>query len=1161
MQSIKIRKRNGDIVDFDRNKIVTALTNAFGEVTGKDSALIDSIALAIESELKDQEFSVEDVQDLCEDHLMKSDRRDIAKKYILYRDAKAKIRPGSAVERFKFLSSEFLNKYKHKPDPFPTEMGKFVYYRTYSRPVPEENRREVWWETVARVVEFNSTLEEMALKKQGFVVNESEINKLRASAEQIFDMIYNLKLFPSGRSLWVGNTPSSYEYPLSNFNCSAVVIDDLKKFSEILFVLTLGTGAGLSVERKYIEKLPKINTKIEIIHKDYSGVPAGSRTEYTELRQKSASVLEISVGDSKFGWSRALELYLEVISSKQYGDIEFILFNYDNVRPAGERLKTFGGFASGYHAIKNIFSKIDHIFSSKMKANGKQWQGIDPVDALDIATIVAEGIVSGGTRRSALIVFCDEDEKAVLEAKSDLYTQDEDGNWTSNDKILHRMLSNNTVFYYEKPSREKMHDHFEIMKVSGEPAMANMAAMKERREDATVGNPCFEIMLRDRGVCNLTEVNLMGFVNSDGTFDRAEMMEAQRLSGIIGYRMATIELELHEWNLVNEEDRLTGCSITGVMDFVNATGISDKDFEVLLQDLRKAAQDSTYKLADKLKLNRPKLVTAIKPSGCWTKEFTRVTDQGLVTIEEMQPKIDFEEGFMNLTGFSTRGNKITKTYKNTKQDILQIKLKNGRTMKISKEHPMSVGGKWIKAKNLKIDDRIDSELGTYSKTTHSELISDIDISMHRADTRNYEVPSSMSEDLAYLIGSYQANGCFTTNDRIKYSSNQMGVHEKIQRIWKKLFGVETTIKEASSGRKAWDQEFRSTKLTKWFFENGLNKDDEDIIPLAVRTSSKKDILAYIVGYADNDGCFAAKTFSIDIANEAFARHLQEIGEAVGLSFGLSINTARQNSFSKKPMYKMNLSRAFTDHEAIKYINENSIKSLDKPVYTGKICSANPYLVKEVVVLENQDTYDIEVEDEHWYYQGGLKSHNTISQLPTVSSGVHFSHSPYFIRRVRVSSSDPLASAMTDLGFKWSPEVGQTIEEHSTKVFEFPVKAPEGRTKYDVGAIEQLELYKTMMTHYVDHNASNTIHVREHEWENVEEWIYNNWEHVVGVTFLSLDDSFYQLQPYEAITKEEYNKMVENTPTFDISALAKYESFVEEFDILDSDCDSGVCPIR
>lgn len=191
----------------------------------------------------------------------------------------------------------------------------------------------------------------------------------------------------------------------------------------------------------------------------------------------------------------------------------------------------------------------------------------------------------------------------------------------------------------------------------------------------------------------------------------------------------------------------------------------------------------------------------------------------------------------------------------------------------------------------------------------------------------------------------------------------------------------------------------------------------------------------------------------------------------------------------------------------------------------------------------------------------IKPSGTISQLPTVSSGVHFSHSPYYIRRVRVNADDPLAKTMESIGFKWEPEVGQTVEKHKTKVFEFPVKAPKGRTKYDVSAIEQLELYKTIMENYVDHNASNTIHVRENEWDDVEDWVYDNWDSIVGVTFLSLDDSFYQLQPYESISKEEYEEMLEKTPKFNPSKLKEFENFEEEFDILDSDCDSGVCPIR
>lgn len=183
----------------------------------------------------------------------------------------------------------------------------------------------------------------------------------------------------------------------------------------------------------------------------------------------------------------------------------------------------------------------------------------------------------------------------------------------------------------------------------------------------------------------------------------------------------------------------------------------------------------------------------------------------------------------------------------------------------------------------------------------------------------------------------------------------------------------------------------------------------------------------------------------------------------------------------------------------------------------------------------------------------IKPSGTISQLPTVSSGVHFSHSPYYIRRVRVNAADPLAIAMSDIGFPWSPEVGTTRKNHTSKVFEFPVKAPEGRTKYDVGAIEQLEMYKATMEHYTDHNSSNTIHVRNNEWGDVEKWIYDNWDSVVGVTFLSLDDSFYQLMPYESITEAEYEEMLRETPKFNPSILKQYENFAEEFDIDESEC--------
>ena len=191
----------------------------------------------------------------------------------------------------------------------------------------------------------------------------------------------------------------------------------------------------------------------------------------------------------------------------------------------------------------------------------------------------------------------------------------------------------------------------------------------------------------------------------------------------------------------------------------------------------------------------------------------------------------------------------------------------------------------------------------------------------------------------------------------------------------------------------------------------------------------------------------------------------------------------------------------------------------------------------------------------------VKPEGTLSLLPTVSSGIHYSHSQYYVRRVRITATDPLCKVCEELGYPVFPEVGQDEETCRTKVVEFPVKAPEGRVKADVSAIEQLENYKMFMTHYVDHNCSITVHVRDDEWDDVEEWVWINWDDIVALSFLSYDDSFYELLPYEAISEEEYLKRKDAMKPFNPSLISKYEQEESELDIGVSDCANGVCPIR
>ena len=190
----------------------------------------------------------------------------------------------------------------------------------------------------------------------------------------------------------------------------------------------------------------------------------------------------------------------------------------------------------------------------------------------------------------------------------------------------------------------------------------------------------------------------------------------------------------------------------------------------------------------------------------------------------------------------------------------------------------------------------------------------------------------------------------------------------------------------------------------------------------------------------------------------------------------------------------------------------------------------------------------------------LKPSGTISLLPNVSAGIHYSHSENYIRRVRINAFDPLAYALKDIGYNLKPEDGQTLDNAKTLVVEFPMKAPKGKTKYNVSAIEQLENYKFFMENYVNHNVSITVHVRDNEWEEVEQWLWDNWDSVVAISFIPLSDAMYNLMPYEEISEEQYEELLKQTPKFNPSVISKYEKG-DDFEIVEADCESGICPIK
>ena len=442
----------------------------------------------------------------------------------------------------------------------------FIAKSRYSRFLEDNNRREHWSETVDRYMQF---MDKHLKTKMHYEMPMSLFSELHSA-------ILNHEVMPSMRAMMTAGEALDRDNT-AGYNCSYLPVDDVKSFDEAMYILLCGTGVGFSVESKYVNKLPEVPAKL------------------------FNSDTTISVSDSKAGWAKSLRQLIALLYS---GEVP--KWDVTKVRPAGARLKTFGGRASGPKPLTELFEFVTNKFK------GAAGRKLTSLECHDIMCKIGEVVVVGGVRRSAMISLSDLSDDRMRHAKA--------GQWWEREG--QRALANNSASYNERPTvGEFMSEWLALYQsYSGERGIFSREAAKSTvekrgRRDSSYDfgtNPCSEIILRPYQFCNLTEV----VARADDTED--SLQRKVRLASILGTFQSTLTEFPYlrkVWQKNTEEERLLGVSITGILDCALLNNINDEGLSSRLDGLRELAVVTNKELANELGIPQSAAITCVKPSG------------------------------------------------------------------------------------------------------------------------------------------------------------------------------------------------------------------------------------------------------------------------------------------------------------------------------------------------------------------------------------------------------------------------------------------------------------------------------------------------------------------------------------------------------------------
>lgn len=1235
----KVRKRTGDIVDFDEQKIVSAINKAIKAVEGEEDfkraeRAASEVVSSINKKFNARTIpSVEEIQDAVEEALIKEGMAQIAKAYILYRNKRAELRNA------KSLISENVKKLvRESKKYFRNPLSEFIYYRTYSRWIDQEGRRETWIETVDRYMSFMK-------ENLGNKLNGEEYNEIR-------EYILNHKAMPSMRLVWSAGK-AARKTNVAAYNCSFIAPSKLEDFAEIIYLLMCGTGVGFSVESQTVQELP-------IIKFSTYGRSRGAR-------QAIENIPTHTIEDSKEGWGDALTLGLKT----WYGGKD-IKFDYSRLRPAGARLSTMGGRSSGPEPLRALLD------FSREKILAKQGKRLSNIDVHDIICKIGEVVVMGGVRRSALISLSDVDDEEMRHAKKGQFYIFEP----------QRAMANNSAAYNKKPSTADFIEEWLALAKSGtgERGIFNRAGLKhqlpQRRWEKfgkhwpTSGtNPCVTgdtlVYVADgRDSVPIKQLADEGKDVSVFCLDNRGKIAIRymRHPRLTGKKQPVYRIVLDDNSSIkatgNHKFRLKSGEYKEVSDLKNGDSLHvATKFEASIKDIFPEANsrsqnywwvnngfsgnDAEHRLIAKFYLNDTKI------------------PQGYIVHHK-------DRNAQN----NTHGNLEVMTKK--EHDILHARLMLGDANPMRRAKHGWSKEKWAAYKLKHSENNFGEKNSNFSGVSDEQIrehaLTLTGVLGHRFSNSDW-VNYASKEGLPQHFSKWRRDHLGGIIGISKWAAQELGLEyidadPRVIKSYKKYTSIGYNC-EIVNGQliiikncEVCGVEFRAAKSSREYGVCGMscglkrgwkNPQNRSAIVGAIRMAHKKrkqEVGAMqIRAYTDlkfklgksplkKEWIKACKDSGISYEISRLSspiRGYDKLKEAASMynhrvvsvelcgyenvyngtvdefhNFFVGAFVSKTRSGKRKFTYLNNLqcgeiilrSKQFCNLTEVVCREEDTKETLLKKVRIATILGTYQsaltnfsYLSKEwkqnceeerllgVSLTGQWDApaardaenlralRDMAIETNKEYAKKFginqstcitcVKPSGTVSQLVDSSSGMHPRHANYYIRRVRISASDPLFQMLKDQKVPYYPEVGQLVNSASTYVIEFPIKAPEStnEVKDSLTAIEQLEHWKMVKENYTEHNPSVTISVGDDEWLEAASWLHNNWDMLGGLSFLPRSSHKYVLAPYEEINEARYNEMFASFPDVDFSQILAYERDDTTQGAQELACVAGVCEIE